>query len=194
MAGKFRQPISLERMQTAPNLTFVERAYPAMMAPNRDIGVMLHGAVSYPGYKVQYSPQPVFKEFLGYEVGIFNGIRDNQTVQNSDTEQDNNKEFAARLFMRPSLHSGSLLEGLGIGIAGTWGRPKNNALSALSVQVSKQYSATSLLLPLHPRSLHPATPSASIRKCTGTMGLSACWANTCCHRSNYTAPEPAQPI
>lgn len=42
MIGKFRQPVSLERMQTAPNLTFIERAYPAQLAPNRDIGVMLH--------------------------------------------------------------------------------------------------------------------------------------------------------
>ncbi|MDD5272569.1 MAG: porin [Methylovulum sp.] len=131
MVGKFRQPVSLERMQTATNLTFVERAYPAQLAPNRDVGVMLHGVFAYPGYKAQYTPQPVFKEFFGYEVGVFNGVRDNQAVQNSDTEKDNNKEIAARLFSHPFSHSGTALEGLGIGVAGTWGQPQGNALNSL---------------------------------------------------------------
>jgi len=131
MAGKFRQPVSLERMQTAINVTFVERSYPAQMAPNRDIGVMMHGAIAYPGYKVQYTPQPQFREFLGYELGVFNGIRDNQPVQNADSEKDNNKELAARLFAHPFMHNGSALEGLGLGVAGTWGQPKDNTLFSL---------------------------------------------------------------
>lgn len=147
MAGKFRQPISLERMQTAPNLTFVERAYPAQLAPNRDVGIMLHGAFAYPGYKAQYTPQPVFKEFFGYEVGVFNGIRDNQAVQNADTDSDNNKEVAARLFSHPFSHSGTALEGLGVGIAGTWGQPNGNPLASL-VSAGQQkilsYNATAV--------------------------------------------------
>ncbi|MBT9099717.1 hypothetical protein KFZ76_18635 [Methylovulum psychrotolerans] len=131
MAGKFRQPVSLERMQTATNLTFIERAYPAQLAPNRDIGFMLHGAIAYPGYKAQYTPQPVFKEFIGYEVGVFNGVRDNQAVQNADRDTDNNKEVAARLFSHPFMHSGTALAGLGLGVAGTWGQPQQNALVSL---------------------------------------------------------------
>lgn len=129
--GKFRQPVSLERWQSTANLVFVERAYPAMMAPNRDIGVMLHGQFGAPGYVTQYTLQPVFKEFLPYELGVFNGLRDNQTPQNADTERDNNKEFAGRFFMHPFLHSGGVLEGIGLGLAGTWGQPKENPLFSL---------------------------------------------------------------
>ncbi|GAB6141234.1 porin [Methylosoma difficile] len=133
MVGKFRQPVSLERMQSAPNLTFIERSFPAQLAPNRDLGVMLHGAFAYPGYKVQYTPQPVFKEFFSYELGVFNGIRDNQAAQNADGEGDNNKEIAGRLFAHPFMHSGSVLEGLGIGVSGTWGQPNGNtALPSLT--------------------------------------------------------------
>lgn len=135
MAGKMRVPVSLERYQTAPNLAFIERGYPAETAPNRDVGLMLHGQIAYPGYKTQYAMQPMFKEFLSYEVGVFDGIRDNQAVQNSNSDKDNNKEMAARVFSHPFLHSGnSVLEGLGIGIAGTWGRPKfNNMPNLVSV-------------------------------------------------------------
>jgi phosphate-selective porin OprO/OprP len=126
--GKMREPVSLERMQTAPHLTFIERAYPAVdVSPNRDVGLMLHGIVPYPGYTAEYTSQPTFKDFFLYEVGLFNGVRDNQAVQNSDLEVDNNKEVAARLFAHPFLHSGNpALEGLGLGIAGTYGQPKNN--------------------------------------------------------------------
>lgn len=126
MAGKFRQPVSLERMQSAPNLTFIERAYPAQLAPNRDLGVMLHGAINYAGYKTQYTTQPVFKEFLGYEVGIFNGMRDGQAVQDTDKDVDNNKEMAARIFSHPFMHTDSVFKGLGLGVSGTWGHPNGN--------------------------------------------------------------------
>jgi phosphate-selective porin OprO/OprP len=128
MIGKFRQPLSLERYQTANNITFAERAYPAMMAPNRDVGVMLHGTFAKPGYKAQYAVLPQFKDFFLYEVGVFNGIRDNQPVQNSDLDKDNNKEIAARMFMHPFIHTDSVFEGLGFGVAGTWGQPNNNTL------------------------------------------------------------------
>jgi phosphate-selective porin OprO/OprP len=92
---------------------------------------MLHGAIAYPNYKAQYTPQPTFKEFLGYEVGVFNGVRDGQAVQDSDKDTDNNKEIAARVFAHPFMHSDSVLKGLGLGVSGTWGQPKNNALPSL---------------------------------------------------------------
>ena len=131
-AGKFRVPISLERYQSATNLAFIERGYPAETAPNRDVGIMLHGQIGYPGYKAQYTVQPTFKDFLSYELMVYDGTRDNQAVQNSDSDKDNNKEVAARLFTHPFLHSGSPgIEGMGFGVAGTWGRPKYNNMPSL---------------------------------------------------------------
>lgn len=130
MAGKFRPPINgLERQQGAPNLAMVERGLPQNLTPARDIGVMLHGEFPSPGHEVQYTMPPVFKEFFGYQLGVFNGARD---AANTDSDKDDNKEFAGRLFSHPFLHSGiKPLQGLGIGVAGSWGQPRNNTLNGL---------------------------------------------------------------
>jgi len=130
MAGKFRPPVNgLERQQGAPNIAFVERALTQNLTPARDIGVMLHGQIPYPGYSTQYTILPVFREFLGYQLGVFNGARDGG---NTDSEREDNKEFAGRLFSHPFLHSGiPALEGLGVGIAGSWGQPRRNSLNNL---------------------------------------------------------------
>src|SRR5690606_18212138 len=43
-AGKFKTPVSLERLQSGSDLRFTERAYVAnSLTPNRDIGVQIHG-------------------------------------------------------------------------------------------------------------------------------------------------------
>ena len=41
--GKFKAPFGLERLQSATAMTFVERALPTQLVPNRDLGMMLHG-------------------------------------------------------------------------------------------------------------------------------------------------------
>src|SRR4029077_15086752 len=51
-AGKFKPPVGLERLQSATDILFVERAFPTNLVPNRDLGVQLFGdfaggAVSY---------------------------------------------------------------------------------------------------------------------------------------------------
>src|SRR6185503_15879682 len=42
-AGKFKEPVGLERLQSWRNLLFVERGFPTLLVPNRDTGLMLHG-------------------------------------------------------------------------------------------------------------------------------------------------------
>ena len=37
--GKFKPPVGLERLQTATAITFIERALPTTLVPNRDVGV-----------------------------------------------------------------------------------------------------------------------------------------------------------
>ncbi|CAL1241782.1 OprO/OprP family phosphate-selective porin [Candidatus Methylocalor cossyra] len=121
-AGKQKGPVSLERLQSATNLLFAERAYPTLLAPNRDIGVMLHGEFAKPGYQTQYTGNISHSpEFFSYQLGVFNGTLDNQAVQNSDNANFDNKAFEGRIFAHPFQHSGiSALEGLGIGVAGTY--------------------------------------------------------------------------
>jgi phosphate-selective porin OprO and OprP len=130
MAGKMRPPVNgLERQQGAPNLALVERGLTQNLTPVRDIGVMLHGELPYPGYAVQYSMPPVFREFFGYQLGVFNGARDGA---NLDGDKDDSKEFAGRLTAHPFLHSGvKPLQGLGLNIAGSWGQPVKNSLGGL---------------------------------------------------------------
>lgn len=104
-AGKFKAPVSLERLQSATALSFAERGFPAALLPNRDIGVMLHGSL--------------FDARLDYAVGAFNGTTDSGSViQDSDDSKDVN----ARLFAHPfRAKPDSILRGLGLGIAGTYG-------------------------------------------------------------------------
>jgi phosphate-selective porin OprO/OprP len=42
-AGKFKAPIGLERLQSASDIRFVERAYPTQLVTNRDIGLQVAG-------------------------------------------------------------------------------------------------------------------------------------------------------
>jgi phosphate-selective porin OprO and OprP len=97
-AGKFKAPVGLERLQSAPYLHFAERAYPTELAPNRDIGGQFLGSVS--------------DERLTYALAVTNGTPDGQN--SPATNPDDNFELSARLFGEP-------LEGLGIGVAGTIG-------------------------------------------------------------------------
>ena len=102
--GKFKAPVGLERLQSATNLSFVERAYPTALVPNRDLGVQLHG------------------ELLGgvvaYAAGVFNGAPDGGSV---DADVNDGKDLAGRVFISPFKRGKSALEGLGLGISGTTG-------------------------------------------------------------------------
>ncbi|MBP1149700.1 MULTISPECIES: OprO/OprP family phosphate-selective porin [Methylocaldum] len=121
--GKQKAPISLERLQSATALTFAERAYPTQLAPNRDVGVLLHGEFAKPGYTTQYGGPHNFNDFITYQLGVFNGARDNGFI---DTDLNDDFEFQGRVFAHPFQHSGiGPLEGLGLGVAGSWGHPRN---------------------------------------------------------------------
>ena len=45
-AGKFKVPVGLERLQSANDIRFVERAFPTSLVPNRDLGVSLGGDIA----------------------------------------------------------------------------------------------------------------------------------------------------
>lgn len=128
-AGKFKPPISLERLQSATALLFAERSFPDALTPRRDVGLMLHGHFPYPGSAVEYSLPPGATEFFNYQVGVFNGAGDSGF---GDGDSDDNKEYVARLFAHPFSHSGiAPLEGLGIGVAGSYNEPDGTSLNRL---------------------------------------------------------------
>jgi phosphate-selective porin OprO/OprP len=103
--GKFKSPVGLERLQSATALTFVERAYPTALVPNRDVGMMLHGDLA--------------GGVLAYAAGVFNGAPDGGSV---DLDLADGKDVAGRLFLSPFKQGQSVLKDLGFGIAGTTGK------------------------------------------------------------------------
>lgn len=124
--GRQKTPISLERLQGDSDGTFLERAYPTYLSSNRDNGVKLHGSFGAPGQKTEYAGPIDFKNFATYEVGVFNGGGDNGGAD-ADKAAEDNKEVAGRLWAHPFQNSGiDVLDGLGLGIAGSYDLPGNN--------------------------------------------------------------------
>lgn len=95
-AGKFKPPVGLERLQSATDIFFVERALPTSLVPNRDVGIQISGDVA---------------NGLNYAVGYFNGVPDG--VNGGDVDAEDDKDLAARLFFTR--------KGLGLGIAASQG-------------------------------------------------------------------------
>lgn len=120
--GKQKGPQDLERLQNAPNIVFDQRGYPTQLAANRQIGAMIHGEFGGPGYDVKYVQNISHSnEFFSYQAGIFNGSFDNQAVQNSDTTNLNDKEYAGRIFAHPFRNTEiEPLQRLGLGFAGNY--------------------------------------------------------------------------
>lgn len=112
-AGKFKEPIGLERLQSGADLLFVERGLPTNLVPNRDFGVQLQG--------------DLIDGALSYAVGVFNGVPDLGSVGAGDTNDD--KDFAGRVFAQPFKSGFGPLQGLGVGIAGSYGNEEGSAAS-----------------------------------------------------------------
>jgi phosphate-selective porin OprO/OprP len=111
-AGKFKEPVGLERLQAGAALLFVERALPTNLVPNRDVGVQVFG--------------DLWTGVLSYTAGYFDGVVDVGSVDN-DPSLNKGKDAAARIFVQPFKASEiESLQGLGFGIAGTYGREKGS--------------------------------------------------------------------
>jgi phosphate-selective porin OprO/OprP len=144
--GKFKVPVGLERLVSANDIRFIERAYPTNLLPNRDLGVQITGDVA--GGRLNYS--------LGY----FNGVTDGSSADTgtpADAETDTVGDIAARIFVQPFLNSDVFaLRGLGFGVAGTYvdvaGNPATPNLSTYRTagqQTLFQYRANTATAPLN---------------------------------------------
>ncbi len=91
VAGKFKSPLGLERLQSDADLAFIERALDQNLTPQRDVGVALWGEI--------------LGGFVVYHGGIYNGNADSA---NTDVDANHAKDFVGRLLVQPFK-----LEGLG---------------------------------------------------------------------------------
>ncbi len=104
-AGKFKSPLGLERLQNDPDVPFLERGLPTDLAPDRDVGAMLHG--------------DILDGAISYALGIFNGAPDGGSA---DVDNSDKKELAGRVFLRPLAPLKiDALKNLRLGIAATRG-------------------------------------------------------------------------
>jgi phosphate-selective porin OprO/OprP len=118
-AGKYKPPFGLERLQSATQILFVERALPTNLLPNRDIGLQVHGDLA--------------EGALSYAVGAFNGVPDGSSA---DANSDNSLDLVGRVFSHPFRGTSiEPLKGLGLGLAVSqgqrFGTPAASGLAAL---------------------------------------------------------------
>jgi phosphate-selective porin OprO/OprP len=121
-AGKFKEPFGLERLQLSPNNRFIELGLPSDLVPNRDLGLQVSGTFVFP------------TGTLTYQVGYFNGVADGtSTDANSTPDIDNNdkKDWVARLFAQPFLRTDSVFRYLGAGIAVSYANQVGSAANTL---------------------------------------------------------------
>ncbi|HYC57125.1 MAG TPA: porin [Candidatus Binatia bacterium] len=114
--GKMKTPFGIERLQSATALQFMERALTDNLVPNRDLGVQLYGDIA----------QGVFS----YQAGVFNGVVDGGST---DVNLNDAVDLAARVFSHPFRNTPwKHAQGLGLGVAGSWGEhqgtPANSQL------------------------------------------------------------------
>lgn len=104
--GKFKTPFGLERLQSATAMTFIERALPTQLVPNRDLGMMLHG---------EYG-----EGLVQWQLALMNGVSDGASAE---VDSGDGKELVGRLFAHPFQESArEWLSGLGVGFAFDYGR------------------------------------------------------------------------
>jgi len=111
--GKFKSPFGLERLQSAADITFVDRGFPTALAPNRDEGVQLYGDLAGGTFS--------------YSVAVTNGVVDGGII---DFDSNDAKDGVARVFVQPFLNKGTShkFSGLGFGLAASHGRQSGAAL------------------------------------------------------------------
>jgi phosphate-selective porin OprO and OprP len=104
--GKDKGQFGIERLQSATQLTFIERSFPTQLSPNRDIGLAARGDLA--GGLVHYS------------VAAVDGVHDNSVIE---TDTDDELEYNLHLLVSP-FRRGELarLGDLAIGGAATFGR------------------------------------------------------------------------
>jgi phosphate-selective porin OprO/OprP len=117
--GRFREPVGLEQLQSDSWAFFAERSIVSQFVPNRDLGVQVAG--------------DLLNTKLTYALGVFNGVPDG-TNNTNDTDSNNDKDIAGRVFASPFKGSNTLADGLNFGIAGSVGRQNslNGATGSLT--------------------------------------------------------------
>ena len=124
--GKFKPPFGLERLMSATEIVFVERAFPTSLAPNRDVGAQVGGDLR--------------DGVASYALGIFNGVPDGGS---GDTDINDSKEWVGRVMLTPFKKAMStFLPGLSLGIAASVGENRGTATATGVGSIKSEGQAT----------------------------------------------------
>lgn len=116
--GQQKEPFSQEELCSTRFIDFVERSAFNRQAPGRDIGILFYG--------------DVWEGLFQYELGVFNG--QGRSVVDANDEKD----LAIRLRVSPFKKSEiEFLQGLRIGIAGTFGDVDSSSTNALDLTTTE---------------------------------------------------------
>ncbi len=122
--GKNKAQFGIERLQSATALTFIERAYPTQLGPNRDIGVAVRGDIA--GGLVHYS------------AAVVNGVANNAVLEG---ETDDELEYNVHLLVSPLVKVAPGID-LAIGGAATFGRTHGSLTSTGLTSIKSAGQAT----------------------------------------------------
>jgi phosphate-selective porin OprO/OprP len=99
-------------LQSDDDTNFVERGFPTLLVPSRDIGYQISG--------------DVVKSRVAYAVGVFNGVPDNGLT---DAAVSSHRDYAGRIFLTPfQPDANHPLSGLGFGLGASTGSVDGEAL------------------------------------------------------------------
>ena len=117
--GRGKVPVGLELLQSDTVITFIERAFPTQLVPNRDNGMHVTGDVG--GGR------------LNYTVGIYNGAVD---AGSRDTDTSDDKDGVARFVITPFAGGASAFSGLLFGLGASYGQEDGTATATAGAAAS----------------------------------------------------------
>ena len=123
-AGKDKSQFGIERLMSAAQLLFLERAYPTQLSPNRDIGIWARGDIA--------------KGLVHYVAGVVDGVADNVVIEG---ETDGVVELNFHLLISP-FAANKKLGDLAFGGATTFGRTHGTVASPGVTNVKSANQAT----------------------------------------------------
>jgi phosphate-selective porin OprO/OprP len=115
--GKQKPPLGQERLLSATDLLFIERALPTALVPNRDVGVQAYGDLA---------------PWLAYNLGLFNGVVDGGS---GDTDSADSKDVVGRVVLAPFKSGKGPLQALTFGVGGSGGRDVGTLAAPAVAQV-----------------------------------------------------------
>jgi phosphate-selective porin OprO and OprP len=116
--GKQKGPVGQERLASATDILFIERALPTALLPNRDVGVLAYGDLT---------------PWLAYQAGVFDGVIDGGST---DTDTTDSKDLEGRLVFSPfKATKHERLQSLSVGIGGTRGKEVGTAAAPALAQI-----------------------------------------------------------